>query len=139
MSYQANSERETIEIGHQFGLTLSANTVVCLFGDLGAGKTTFLKGVVQAVTENLEDQVNSPTFVYLNIYEGKKTVYHFDLYRMRDEDQFLSMGFDDLFFANGICCIEWPERIKKILPKHFTRVDITHVNENTRQIIISDE
>lgn len=124
-------------MGSALGKTLNENSVVCFFGDLAAGKTTFIKGLVAGAAEYDSQEVISPTFVYLNIYKGKKTIYHFDLYRLRDTDQFLSMGFDEYFFANGICCIEWTERIADLLPPNTIKVSLAHLNETTREITIS--
>ena len=136
--YTCHSERETIALGMQFGQSLSENSIVCFFGDLGAGKTTFIKGVAHAVAHYPIDQVNSPTFVYLNIYSGLKNVYHFDLYRLRDSDEFLSMGFDEMFTAGGICCVEWSEKIAELLPPHCLYVTMSHAGDHQRVIRISD-
>lgn len=131
----SHSEDETLSIGEAFGRTLSPNSIVCFFGDLGAGKTTFIKGVAAGRGYPI-DLVNSPTFVYLNIYKAMTPIYHFDLYRLHDADEFLSMGFDELLFGEGICCIEWSERISPILPAHTIRVEMTHQNEEIRRIEI---
>lgn len=128
------SAEETISFGAAFGASLKPNTVLCLFGELGAGKTTFIKGVVQGATGIAPEQVVSPTFVYLNIYGN---VYHFDLYRLHDCDEFLSLGFEDYFFAGGICCIEWSERIAPILPEGAIYVTLSHLTEEAREITIS--
>lgn len=126
-----------MDLGFRFGKCLKNNSVVCFYGDLAAGKTTFIKGLTKAMHEGIDSsQVNSPTFAYLNIYEGAKTVYHFDLYRLRDTDEFLSMGFDEFFFANGICCIEWSERISSLLPQDYLQVKMEHVSEEQRRITI---
>lgn len=132
----SHSAAETAAIGRQVGQTLPPRTVVCLFGDLGAGKTTFIKGLVAGATGVDPDEVHSPTFVYLSIYEGQKPVYHFDLYRLRDIDEFLSMGFDEYFDAEGICCIEWSERIARYLPAKSMRVQLEHAGEDKRTITI---
>lgn len=135
MEWISHSAEETSHIGYLIGKELTSNNVVCLFGELGAGKTTFIKGVRAAFADtNSLEQVNSPTFVYLNIYKGSKTLYHFDLYRLRDAEEFLSMGFDEYFFADGVCCIEWSERIETLLPRDSIRITLAHVGENTRVI-----
>ena len=113
-------------LGYAFGRGLKPNSVVCFSGDLASGKTTFIKGVVAGAAQCHTDIVNSPTFVYLNIYAGKIKVYHFDLYRMQGVDDFLSMGFEDLLFAQGICCIEWSERIAALLPENCMRIQMSH-------------
>lgn len=124
-------------LGQRVGRCLPPNSVVCFFGDLAAGKTTFIKGLASGVEEIALTEVCSPTFVYLNIYKGKKTVYHFDLYRLRDADEFLSMGFDELFFAGGICCVEWSERIPSLLPADSIHIVMAHADTNCRHITIS--
>lgn len=113
---------------------MEAGAVICLFGDLGAGKTTLIKGIVSALTQTVPEEVCSPTFAYLNIYEGKCPVYHFDLYRLEDEEAFLSLGFEEFLFSNGVCCIEWSERIAALLPPRTIRVTLTHVAEERREI-----
>jgi tRNA threonylcarbamoyladenosine biosynthesis protein TsaE len=134
--YTSHSPVETQALGTQFALRLIPNSVVCFFGDLGAGKTTFIKGVAAGVSGSPENEVNSPTFTYLNIYSGATTLYHFDLYRLRDADEFLSMGFDEMLFAGGVCCIEWSEKIAGLLPAEFISVRMTHLTEESRQIDI---
>ena len=137
MRFTTHSEAETVALGVSLGERLPPNSVVCFRGDLGAGKTTFIKGVVAGATGSSHELVTSPTFVYLNIYEGKKSVYHFDLYRLRDADEFLSMGFEEMFFLGGICCIEWSERIVPLLPANRTEVAMTHAGEHTREIVVT--
>lgn len=132
----SHSSEETIAYGKEFGLSLPENSVVCFFGDLGAGKTTFIKGLVQGFSGYPQEQVNSPTFVYLNIYTGKKTVYHFDLYRLKSSDEFLSMGFDEMFQASGLCLIEWSEKIEEMLPENCIHVSIEQISEFLRTIKI---
>jgi tRNA threonylcarbamoyladenosine biosynthesis protein TsaE len=135
MNCQSRSEEETTALGFSIGSQLPINSIVCFFGDLGAGKTALVRGIIAGAT-GLSTEVNSPTFVYLNIHTGSKTVFHFDLYRLRDADEFLSMGFDDYFFAGGICCVEWSEKIANILPENCIRVYMQHLGENLRGISI---
>lgn len=137
--YLSSSAVETFELGRKLGQELSISTVVCLFGELAAGKTTFIKGIVCGATQLDSSVVQSPTFTYLHIYEGQKTIYHFDLYRLRDIDEFLSMGFDEYFEAEGICCIEWSERIAPYLPSNHLSVFLAHVQEDQRLITITHQ
>lgn len=134
---RTESAEETFELGRQWAQLLKPNQVVCLSGDLGAGKTTFMKGLASAASGLSEHEINSPTFVYLNIYEGKQTVYHFDLYRMDSSEDFLSVGFDEYFSAGGICCIEWPERISDILPEDRIEITVEHLSEQSREITVT--
>lgn len=130
-----NSFEETIEQGKLFGLTLKKNSVICLFGDLGAGKTTFIKGIASAFGIS-QREVTSPTFQYLNIYNGTLTLYHFDLYRLKNEDDFLASGFEEMFCAGGISCVEWSERIASLIPQDAIYVTIRHKENSSRQIEI---
>jgi tRNA threonylcarbamoyladenosine biosynthesis protein TsaE len=134
LSYSA---AETFAMGAAFGKQLPPNSVVFFYGDLGAGKTTFIKGVVSGAADIADSEVTSPTFAYLNIYRGAKTVYHFDLYRLRDADEFLAMGFDEMFDAGGICCIEWAEKIAALDIAEVLCVRLTHVEEGVRRIEIN--
>jgi tRNA threonylcarbamoyladenosine biosynthesis protein TsaE len=143
ISYISNSADETCALGKALGRQLALNSVVCFFGDLGAGKTTLIKGLAASITGNLEKEVNSPTFTYLNIYQDSNvqatrgmTLYHFDLYRLNHPEEFLDMGFDELFFAGGICCIEWAERITA-LNFPAIKVKMTSIDEKRRGIEIS--
>lgn len=135
--FYSHSIEQTFQFGLTFGKKLPVNAVVCLFGELAAGKTTFIKGVAAGAAGSDPSQIQSPTFTYLNIYEGNKTIYHFDLYRLRDMDEFLSMGFDEFFEAGGICCIEWSERIAFYLPANCIKITLTHEGEDKRLISIS--
>lgn len=132
--FLSHSEEETIAKGQEFGFSLPENSVVCFFGDLGSGKTTFIKGLVEGFSGYPKELVNSPTFVYLNIYNQKKMVYHFDLYRLKSSDDFLSMGFDECFQAGGVSLLEWSERIEKMLPKRRIHVTIASKSEFSREI-----
>ncbi|HEV8052288.1 MAG TPA: tRNA (adenosine(37)-N6)-threonylcarbamoyltransferase complex ATPase subunit type 1 TsaE [Parachlamydiaceae bacterium] len=132
----SNSAEQTREFGMKFGAQLLPNSVLCFFGDLGAGKTTFIQGLTAGVLGSQAEEVNSPTFTYLNIYHGNKTLYHFDLYRLRDADEFLSMGFDETFDAGGITCVEWAEKIAAIIPEGTIYVKMTHLGGDQRKIEI---
>ncbi len=113
-------------MGSAIGEKLPDQAVLCFFGEMGAGKTTFIKGLAAGVTRCSPEIVNSPTYVYLNVYSGKRTLYHFDLYRLKGSQEFLDMGFDDYFQADGVCALEWSERIKEFLTPHFFRFSLSH-------------
>jgi tRNA threonylcarbamoyladenosine biosynthesis protein TsaE len=135
--YLSSSAQETFELGCRLGQELVVPSVVCLFGELAAGKTTFIKGLVAGAAKIDPSEVQSPTFTYLHVYEGQKTIYHFDLYRLHDIDEFLSMGFDEYFEMEGICCVEWSERIASYLPSNSLHVLLTHIQENQRLITVT--
>jgi tRNA threonylcarbamoyladenosine biosynthesis protein TsaE len=107
-----------------------------LKGDLGAGKTTFVKGIATALGIDA-DCVSSPTFSYLNIYEAKIPLYHFDMYRLNSKEQFETSGFEEFFFAGGITCIEWPDVALEALPKETIFIDFQHCGEDRREIVVS--
>jgi tRNA threonylcarbamoyladenosine biosynthesis protein TsaE len=134
----SHSDNETLALGRELGQRLTCNSVVCFFGDLAAGKTTFIKGLVEGAAGYPQENVSSPTFVFLNIYQGQKVIYHFDLYRLQGIDEFLSMGFDEFFTADGICCIEWSERIESLLPPNCIRIMLKHMGDDTRHILIEE-
>lgn len=138
--FLSHSAEETYQIGQKLGSQVPRGTILCFHGDLGAGKTTLIKGVVLGSTGLDSSLVNSPTFVYMNIYKGEKCVYHFDLYRLHDVDEFLSMGFDEFLFSEGICCIEWPEKIEAVLPQSSLHLFLSYQSENCRLIeIVGDQ
>lgn len=128
-----NNVEETLKFGKKFFLQLKAGDIVCLFGDLGSGKTTFVKGLAQGLGIK-QDIVNSPTFVLLNIYEGKLPLYHFDLYRMEDVKEILAIGYEEYFYGQGITMVEWAERLENLMPKKYVRVELLHRGEEKRLI-----
>ncbi len=132
MKFISKSEKDTYKIAKKFERTLSGGEVVILNGDLGAGKTTFTKGLAKAlgITEN----VTSPTFTLMNIYtSGRLTLYHFDMYRIEDESEALELGLDEFFNSNGVCMIEWAENIRNMIPKNHITINITKLGENSRE------
>lgn len=136
LNLHTHSSKETLELGMKIGQRLHAGSVLAFYGDLAAGKTTLIKGICQQVGQIPNQEVSSPTFTYLNIYDGDPlTVYHFDLYRLKNAEQFLQMGFDEYFSAGGICCLEWSERIKGYLPQERIDIHIEH-ESGGRNIII---
>lgn len=137
-SFISQSVQETLCIGQKIGSQLTPlNRIIGLFGDLGAGKTTLLKGIIHGAAGIDFRDVCSPTFNYLNIYQGKfLPVYHFDLYRLIDTTQFVSAGFHDFFDLEGLCCLEWSEKIETLLPKETIRIYVTHLNKTQRQITL---
>lgn len=134
--YQTNSASETRSIGAELGKQLPINSIVCFYGDLGAGKTTFIKGMASTILGTTGEEINSPTFTYLNIYHGDKTLYHFDLYRLKDIDEFLSMGFDEMFDVGGVCCIEWAEKLNPFDIDGAIVVEMAYIGDGIRSIEI---
>lgn len=136
--YRTSSAEETMQVAAEIAKTLKPGDVLAFFGDLGAGKTTFIKAIAEEITGIAATAINSPTFQYLNIYQGKHPFYHFDLYRLQGAEDFLTMGFEEMFYQNGICCIEWAERIRDILPPNAISISITHIASNIRTIHLKE-
>jgi tRNA threonylcarbamoyladenosine biosynthesis protein TsaE len=116
--YTTSSPEETEQLGREFAKSLLGHETVAFFGDLGSGKTTFLKGVISELSGCLPDEITSPTFTYLHIYEGRFPIYHFDLWRITAPEQFSTAGFADYLKGDGVCCIEWAEKIVQQLPEN---------------------
>ncbi|HBU11958.1 MAG TPA: tRNA (adenosine(37)-N6)-threonylcarbamoyltransferase complex ATPase subunit type 1 TsaE [Clostridiales bacterium] len=133
--YQTNSEEETTACAAVFAKTLAAGCFVALDGELGAGKTAFVKGIARGL--HVKENVVSPTFTILRVYEsGRLPLYHYDAYRLAGEDGLLDVGFYDYAEGDGVCVCEWAERIKNALPKNHTRVAIRYIGEQAREIAI---
>jgi len=130
----SHSEKETEAIAEAFAASVKPGDVVCLFGNLGAGKTQFVKGFVKAFGLS-GNEVNSPTFTIINEYEGSIPIYHFDCYRLEYEEEALEIGAEEYFYGNGVCIIEWPERILGVLPDSRTEIQLRHIAKNRREII----
>ena len=136
VSLISNSEEETKLCAHKLAGQLKAGDIVFLQGELGSGKTTFVKGLAQAFKVNSK-KVNSPTFVLMNYYKGKLPIYHFDLYRLGSAQEIDTLDFDDYLYGPGITVIEWPERLEKFNIKPDYLVKFKHKLENERLITIS--
>lgn len=116
MIYETNTPKETYELGRRLGEKAKAGTVYCLEGDLGAGKTVFTQGFARGL--GVGGPVNSPTFTIQQQYEdGRLPMYHFDVYRIGDVEEMEEIGYEDCFCGEGVCLIEWPSRIREILPE----------------------
>jgi len=109
------SEKETFQIAKELGQKAKSGEVYCLSGDLGVGKTIFTKGFAAGL--GIAEPVSSPTFTIVQIYEeGRLPLYHFDVYRIEDIEEMEEIGYEDCFYGEGVCLIEWAELIKEILP-----------------------
>ena len=129
----SNSAEETIAAGRRYGASASKGNVFALTGDLGAGKTQFVKGFVAGVGS--EAEVTSPTFVLVHEYEGGRLpVYHFDFYRVEKADEIVRLGFDDYVFGDGVSLIEWADRYPDLIPKGATWISLETAGEFVRRI-----
>lgn len=126
------SAEETFSVAKEYAQTLEKNDVVLLKGEMGAGKTVFAKGVAKGL--GIEDEVTSPTYAYMNDYDG--ILYHYDCYRLSCGEQALGLGLTDYFDAGGICLIEWSENISSVLPEKVKTVTIEDIGEGKRRITL---
>ena len=128
------------EAAEKFVAVMDDRTVYAFYGQMGAGKTTFINALCRRL--GVEDDVtNSPSFAIINEYRSDTTaelIYHFDLYRLEDIDEALEIGVEDYFDSGALCFLEWPERIEDILPDDTVRVDVRVNDDDSRDIIISD-
>ena len=122
MVIETHDPEETFEVGRTIGMNAKPGQIYTLTGDLGVGKTVFTQGVAAGL--GITEPVNSPTFTIIQEYEdGRLPFYHFDVYRIGDLEEMVEIGYDDYFFGQGICLIEWAELIEEILPEK--RIEVT--------------
>ena len=115
--------QQTFELGERIGRESKPGQVYTLIGDLGVGKTVFTQGVAKGL--GVTEPVNSPTFTILQVNEeGRMPFYHFDVYRIADVEEMDDIGYEDCFYGEGLCLIEWANLIEEILPEHYSRVTI---------------
>ena len=117
-----NSLDEAKKFGIKLGENLIVGDILCLNGNLGAGKTTLTKFIGLGL--GVEEYITSPTFALINQYKGKIPVYHFDVYRLENVDELFDLGFDEYFYGSGVCIIEWADRIDKMIPKERIVIEI---------------
>lgn len=130
----SHSAEETIEYAKKIGSLLKCGDIVAYKGGMGAGKTTFTRGLAQGL--GLEDEVLSPTFALVNEYRGKITLYHFDMYRIENADDLETTGFYDYPLDESVFAVEWSENIEKVLPDSVIVIEIEYFGENERKITV---
>ena len=128
---KVNNLEETIALGNRLGLLLQPNMLLTLSGDLGAGKTTFTKGIGQGL--GITKVINSPTFTILKQYQGRLNLSHFDAYRLEGQDD--DLGFEEIFDSDDVCVVEWANFIEDILPAHRLTLEIKKIDENIREFV----
>jgi tRNA threonylcarbamoyladenosine biosynthesis protein TsaE len=137
--WTTHSSDETIQLGREIGRKLIPPTLILLSGDLGAGKTTLTKGIASGMGAAEEDEVTSPTFTLVHKYDGTSRVYHVDLYRIADAHDLETLGLEDIFNESAVVIVEWPEKLSIQTGWPVLRVQLDHVSEDTRHIIISED
>lgn len=132
MIFVSQSVEDTYKIAKKVAESLKEGKIILLEGELGAGKTTFTKGLAKAL--GITDEVVSPTFIMMREYQGRLPLYHFDLYRISDEDELEELGLKEYLYGNGICVIEWNKFAD--LPKKPLLIKIQRIDDNSRSIEI---
>ena len=136
-TYISNSENETEAIGAMFAKTLNPGSVIAMYGDLGAGKTAFVRGMANGF--NITARVSSPTFTIVNEYTGgDMEIYHFDMYRLNSSEELFDIGWDDYLSRNGICVVEWSENVEDAFYGDEYKVSIEKLSDICRKITISE-
>lgn len=131
------SEEETSRCGEDLARQLVPGDVVALYGDLGAGKTAFTRGLARGL--GLTARVSSPTFTIVNEYLGTIPLFHFDMYRLADAEELFEIGWEDYLSRGGICCVEWSENVPGAFPPGHYVVTIEKTGDTTRQITVDKE
>lgn len=123
ITVETRSEEQTFALGQQLGRAASPGEVYALIGDLGVGKTVFTKGFASGL--GISEAVNSPTFTIVQIYEeGRIPLYHFDVYRLEEPEEMDEIGYEDYFFGQGVCLVEWANMMEELMPPHTKWITI---------------
>ena len=131
-----SSPEETKKLGENLAQGFSPGQVVALFGPLGSGKTCLTQGICSGL--GVKDFVVSPSFVLINEYEGKYKIYHIDLFRLEKLSEIINLGYEEYFYGDGICIIEWAEKAKEILPDKRLEIHLKILSEKRREIRIEE-
>ncbi len=133
-TYLTNNEQETEELGARFAADLPGGTVVAMYGDLGAGKTAFVRGMARGM--GLSCRVSSPTFTIVNEYLGPRELIHFDMYRLSGADELFEIGWEDYLNRGAVCAVEWSEKVEDAFYGDEIRVTIEKLGDTQRKITI---
>ncbi len=128
------TQQETEALANKLSQKVNRGDIICLTGDLGAGKTTFTQAFARGF--GVEDYVSSPTFTIINEYQGRLPLYHFDVYRLENSKAMEDIGYEEYFYGDGVCIIEWASLIQDILPMSHLWVDIKVIGQQERNICI---
>ena len=134
MEYFTDSYMETEQLGERLGRGLKGGEIVALSGDLGAGKTAFVRGLARGL--DVTDSVKSPTFTIVDEHEGRVPLFHFDMYRLGGFDELFDIGWDDYVARGGVCAVEWSENVPEIITSETITVDIRNMGGDRRCITI---
>ena len=136
LEFTTKTSEETIELGFKIGKKLKKGNIIAMQGTLAAGKTTITKGIAKAL--EITDTITSPTFCLISEYYGKIPLYHMDVYRLEGSEDFENLGTEDMLYGDGVCIIEWSEKIMDSLPKETIIINIQPQDDGSRKIQISN-
>jgi len=131
LKLKTEAPEETIELGERLGEVLNSGDIICLQGDLGAGKTYLAKGILKGL--GVEREITSPTYTLVNEYQGRLPAYHIDLYRVSDYKELYDIGFEEYLYGEGVTIIEWPDKAGSLMPDNYLNI-IIKGHDNTRTI-----
>lgn len=132
-----NGEQETERLGAELAAKLPGGAVVAMFGDLGAGKTAFVRGMAKGM--GLECRVSSPTFTIVNEYLGERSLIHFDMYRLKSADELFDIGWEDYLSRGAVCAVEWSENVREAFRGDEVTVTIEKLDEQRRRITVEGD
>lgn len=136
LTFFTHSADETTALGYKIGKKLKKGDIIAMQGTLAAGKTTITKGIAQAL--DISEEITSPTFCLISEYYGRMPLYHMDVYRLDGTEDFINLGVDDMLYGDGVCIIEWSEKIMDELPKNTIILRIFPQDDNSRKIEIEN-
>ena len=128
--------QETIAFGESLAKFVKPGMIFCLTGNLGAGKTTLVQGLAKGLKVK-KTAVNSPTFVLMNIYEGRLPIYHFDLYRLDNKKEIALLGYEEFLFGDGLAVVEWSEKLGSLMPPEYLQIALEHVDSGGRKVVLT--
>lgn len=129
-----SSVEETVRLGERLGSLAGPGDFIALTGELGSGKTQFARGLAAGLGVDPSVPVTSPTYTLMNLYSGRVALYHFDLYRLGGDQEVAELGFEEYFYGDGVCIVEWAERLRDLLPQERLTVSFSYLDENCRSI-----
>jgi tRNA threonylcarbamoyladenosine biosynthesis protein TsaE len=133
MKINLNSIEDTIKFGEKLGSLLKMGDIICLNGDLGAGKTTLSKSIGAGL--GVKEYITSPTFTLINEYEGRLPLYHFDVYRLNSYEELEDLGVEDYFYGDGVCLVEWAEKISEDLPELRLEIYLARGDSDDKRVL----
>lgn len=135
--FRSASPEETFEIGKKMGTRIEKGDIIALIGELGTGKTLLTSGIARGLDVPEVYPIASPTFTLINEYPGRLPLYHFDVYRLENHHTLEDVGYEEYFYGSGAVVIEWAEKVRNILPESAIYIELTYVDDQSRDLIIS--